>query len=69
MKQSLDSIAKTLYFDSEICVSILLRLILTIESLLTKIMPPADLGFEHVALSSYAAHTDKDEGSSCGLHR
>jgi len=52
MKQSLDSIAKTLYFDSEICVSILLRLILTIESLLTKIMPPADLGFEHVALSS-----------------
>jgi glycosyltransferase involved in cell wall biosynthesis len=27
-----------------------------IESLLTKIMPPADLGIEHVVLSSYAAH-------------
>ena len=27
-----------------------------IESLLTKIMPPSDLGIEHVVLSSYAAH-------------
>ena len=27
-----------------------------IESLLTKIMPPADLGIEHIVLSSYAAH-------------
>ena len=27
-----------------------------IESLLTKIMPPVDLGIEHIVLSSYAAH-------------
>ncbi len=27
-----------------------------IEPLLTKIMPPADLGIEHIVLSSYAAH-------------
>ncbi len=27
-----------------------------IESLLTRIMPPADLGTEHIVLSSYAAH-------------
>jgi glycosyltransferase involved in cell wall biosynthesis len=27
-----------------------------IESLLTRIMPPADLGIEHIVLSSYAAH-------------